>query len=153
MTSTATATATATQLRFNTSKTGLSAPDELYWYNNNTCWNSLSRKEFRAVMIRMESVTTQFYDDYADCMYPSRCAAIKKFWADEWGCEYLPETGQWLDFTSNTVFQSETEKAEKKAPAAKPAKSEESAPKAEAKAAAPAAAPTAAKPATPAASK
>ena len=110
MTSTATATATATQLRFNTSKTGLSAPDELYWYNNNTCWNSLSRKEFRAVMIRMESVTTQFYDDYADCMYPSRCAAIKKFWADEWGCEYLPETGKWLDLASKTILQSETEK-------------------------------------------
>lgn len=110
MTSTATATATATQLRFNTSKTGLSAPDELYWYNNNTCWNSLSRKEFRAVMIRMETVTTQFYDDYADCMYPSRCAAIKKFWADEWGCEYLPETGKWLDLASKTILQSETEK-------------------------------------------
>ena len=105
-----TSTATATQLRFNTSKSGLSAPDELYWYNNNTCWNSLSRKEFRAVMIRMESVTTQFYDDYADCMYPSRCAAIKKFWADEWGCEYLPETGKWLDLASKTIFQSETEK-------------------------------------------
>ena len=109
-TATATATATATQLRFNTKTKGLSAPDELYWYNNNTCWNSLSRKEFRAVMIRMETVTTQFYDDYADCMYPSRCAAIKKFWADEWGCEYLPETGKWLDLASKTIFQSETEK-------------------------------------------
>ena len=88
----------------------LSVPDELHWYNNHTNWDSIGRKEFRGIMIRMETITTQFYDDYGDCMYPSRCTAIKKFWADHWGCEYLPETGQWLDLTSNTVFKSETEK-------------------------------------------
>ena len=88
----------------------LSVPDELHWYNNHTNWDSIRRKEFRGIMIRMEKITTQFYDDYGDCMYPSRCTAIKKFWADHWGCEYLPETGQWLDLTSNTVFKSETEK-------------------------------------------
>jgi hypothetical protein len=90
--------------------TRLSVPDELHWYNNHTNWDSIGRKEFRGIMIRMETITTQFYDDYGDCMYPSRCTAIKKFWADHWGCEYLPETGQWLDLTSNTVFKSETEK-------------------------------------------
>ena len=119
----------ANALRFKT-KTGLSAPDELRWYNNNTNWDALSRKEFRDIMIRMEAVTTQFYDDYGDCMYPSRCTAIKKFWADHWGCEYLPETGQWLDLTSNTVFKSETEKKarrdlKKAAKAAKAKKTEE----------------------------
>ena len=88
----------------------LSVPDELHWYNNHTNWDSIGRKKFRGIMIRMEKITTQFYDDYGDCMYPSRCTAIKKFWADHWGCEYLPETGQWLDLTSNTVFKSETEK-------------------------------------------
>ena len=94
--------------RFKTAK--LSAPDELYWYNNNTNWEALSRKEFRDIMIRMETTTTHFYDDYGDCVYPSRCTAIKKFWADHWGCEYCPETRQWLDLTSNTFFKSETEK-------------------------------------------
>jgi hypothetical protein len=119
----------AKALRFRT-KSGLSAPDELYWYNNNTYWDSLSRKEFRAVMIRMEAVTAQFYDDYSDCMYPSRCAAIKKFWADQWGCEYLPESRKWLDLASNTVFKSETEKKAEKAQA----KAEKKAEKAQAKA-------------------
>ena len=113
--------------------TRLSVPDELHWYNNHTNWDSIGRKEFRGIMIRMEKITTQFYDDYGDCMYPSRCTAIKKFWADHWGCEYLPETGQWLDLTSNTVFKSETEKkaqrdlkrAAKVAKAAKAKKAEE----------------------------
>jgi hypothetical protein len=108
----------------------LSVPDELHWYNNHTNWDSIRRKEFRGIMIRMEKITTQFYDDYGDCMYPSRCTAIKKFWADHWGCEYLPETGQWLDLTSNTVFKSETEKKarrdlKKAAKAAKAKKAEE----------------------------
>ena len=94
---------------------GLSAPDELYWYTNNTNWNALSRKEFHDIMIRMESVTAQHYEDFGADHY--RSAAIKKFWADEWGCEYLPETGQWFDLVSNNVFQSQTEKAEKKAQA------------------------------------
>ena len=103
----------ANTLRFKTK--GLSAPDELYWYNNNTNWNALSRKEFRDIMIRMESVTAQHYEDFGADHY--RSAAIRKFWADEWGCEYLPETGQWFDLVSNNVFQSQTEKAEKKAQA------------------------------------
>jgi hypothetical protein len=107
----------------------LSVPDELHWYNNHTNWDSIGRKEFRGIMIRMETITTQFYDDYGDCMYPSRCTAIKKFWADHWGCEYLPEPGQWLDLTSNTVFKSETEKKArrdlKKAAKAKKAEEDE----------------------------
>jgi len=92
---------------------GLSVPDELYWYNNNTNWNALSRKEFRDIMIRMESITAQHYEDFGADHY--RSAAIKQFWADEWGCEYLPETGQWFDLTSNNVFHSQTEKAQAKA--------------------------------------
>lgn len=92
---------------------GLSVPDELYWYNNNTNWNALSRKEFRDIMIRMESITAQHYEDFGADHY--RSAAIKKFWADEWGCEYLPETGQWFDLVSNNVFHSQTEKAQAKA--------------------------------------
>ena len=92
---------------------GLSVPDELYWYNNNTNWNALSRKEFHDIMIRMESITAQHYEDFGTGHH--RSAAIKQFWADEWGCEYLPETGQWFDLVSNNVFQSQTEKAQAKA--------------------------------------
>lgn len=87
---------------------GLSVPDELYWYNNNTNWNALSRKEFRDIMIRMESITAQHYEDFGTGHH--RSAAIKKFWADEWGCEYLPETGQWFDLATRTFIESETEK-------------------------------------------
>jgi hypothetical protein len=101
----------------------LSVPDELYWYNNNTKWEFLSRKEFRSLMIRMEAITAEHYTDACAVSRPNRSTAIKTFWANEWGCEYLPETGQWLDLASNTVFKSETEKkAEKdKAKAAKAA--------------------------------
>jgi hypothetical protein len=96
-------------------RTGLSAPDELHWFNNNTNWDVLSRKEFRDVLIRMETATVQFYDDFLDCttgrcIYPGRHVAIKQFWADEWGCEYLPETGKWLDLATNTIIKSEAEK-------------------------------------------
>ena len=106
----------ANTLRFNT-KTGLSAPDELCWYNNNTNWDSLSRKEFSDIMIRMESITAQFYEDFGTghYNYPHCNAAIRKFWADEWRCEYLPESGHWFDLVSNNVFQSQTENAQAKA--------------------------------------
>jgi hypothetical protein len=90
-----------------------SVPDELYWHNNNTNWDALSRKEFREIMIRMETITAQYYNDFGDCTYGSRCnrsSAIKKFWADEWGCEYLPESGKWLNLTTNAFIKSETEK-------------------------------------------
>jgi len=91
----------------------LSVPDELYWYNNNTNWASLSRKEFRDLMIRMETITVQFYNDA--CAANNRsAAAIKTFWADEWGCEYLPESGRWLDLATGTFIESETEKKAKK---------------------------------------
>ena len=124
----------ANTLRFKTK--GLSAPDELYWYNNNTNWNALSRKEFRDIMIRMESVTAQHYEDFGTGHY--RSAAIKKFWADEWGCEYLPETGQWFDLVSNNIFHSQTEnaqaKAAKKAAKKAQAKAEKAEKKAQAKA-------------------
>jgi hypothetical protein len=93
----------------------LSVPDELYWYTNNTDWDALDRKEFREIMIRMEQVTIQFYNDFGDCTYPSRSSAIRRFWAEEWGCEYLPESGKWLDLTTGDVIQSETEKQADKA--------------------------------------
>lgn len=98
------------QKRFKTAK--LSAPDELRSLNDNTNWDALSRKEFREVMIRMEAVTAQFYEDFGTggCTYPIRSSAIKAFWADEWGCEYLPESGLWIDLATNTVIKSETEK-------------------------------------------
>ena len=83
-------------------------------------------------MIRMEAVTVQFYDDYGDCMYPSRETAIKKFWADEWGCEYLSDSKQWLDLATNTVFQSETDKKEQR-DLKKAAKAQAKAAKAQAK--------------------
>ena len=99
----------ANKKRFNAAK--LSVPDELQWYNDNTNWDALSRKEFREIMILMETVTVQFYNDTTGrCTYPSRHVAIKQFWADEWGCEYLPESGLWLDLATNTVIKSETEK-------------------------------------------
>jgi len=100
----------ANTLRFKTK--GLSAPDELYWYTNNTNWNALSRKEFRDIMIRMESVTAQHYEDFGTGHY--RSAAIKKFWADEWGCEYLPESGKWINLTTGACIESETEKKAKR---------------------------------------
>ena len=102
------AAAKANQHRFKAAK--LSVPDELNWYNDNTDWDALTRKEFREIMIRMENVTEQFYNDFGDCTYPSRNAAIKKFWADEWGCEYLPESGKWRDLASGSIIESETEK-------------------------------------------
>jgi hypothetical protein len=91
----------------------LSVPDELYWYNNHTNWDALSRKEFREIMIRMETITAQYYNDFGDCTYGSRCnrsSAIKAFWAEEWDCEYLPESGKWLNLATGSVIKSETEK-------------------------------------------
>ena len=87
----------------------LSVPDELHWYNNHTNWDALSRKEFREVMIRMETITAQHYNDFGTT---SRCnrAAIKAFWAEEWGCEYVPESGKWLNLATGSVIKSETEK-------------------------------------------
>ena len=111
MTTTTTASDKTQQNRFNAAR--LSVPDELYWYNNHTNWDALSRKEFREIMIRMETITAQYYNDFGDCAYGSRCnrsSAIKQFWADEWDCEYLPESGKWLDLDTNTVIKSETEK-------------------------------------------
>ena len=87
-----------------------SAPDELHWFNNNTNWDALSRKEFREIMIRMETITVDFYNDCTSATYPIRSSAIKKFWANEWGCEYVPESGKWLDLATNTIIKSETEK-------------------------------------------
>ncbi len=111
----------ANQTRFNASR--LSVPDELYWYNNNTNWDSLSRKEFRDIMIRMESITAQHYEDFGNA-YPNRSAAIRKFWADEWDCEYLPESGEWWDLSSNERIESETEKKAKRAEKKAQAKAE-----------------------------
>jgi hypothetical protein len=102
----------ANTLRYNAAR--LSVPDELHWYNNHTNWDALSRKEFRDIMIRMESVTVQFYNDYEDCTYPSRHVAIKAFWANEWGCEYLSDSGKWRDCDSGSVIRSETEKKAKR---------------------------------------
>ena len=102
----------ANQKRFNAAK--LSVSDELYWYNNNTNWESLSRKEFRSIMVRMESITAQFYDDHDVYVYPSQNTAIKKYWADEWGCEYLPVSGKWLNLYTNEYIESETEKKAKR---------------------------------------
>jgi hypothetical protein len=99
--------------RFTTAK--LSVPEELDWYTNNTDWDALDRKEFRDIMIRMETITVQYYEDFGTGTYPSRSAAIKRFWAEEWGCEYLPESGKWLDLTTNTIIKSETEKQAEKA--------------------------------------
>jgi hypothetical protein len=120
----------ANALRFKTRS--LSVSDELYWYNNNTNWDALSRKEFREIMIRMETITADYYA--SENTYPHRSAAIKRFWADEWGCEYLPKTGQWLDLTSNNIFKSETDKKAEK-DKAKAAKAAAKAAKAAAKAA------------------
>lgn len=103
---------TSTQNRFNAAR--LSVPDELYWYNNHTNWDALSRKEFRDIMIRLETITVQYYEDFGTGTYPSRSAAIKRFWAEEWGCEYLPESGKWLDLSTDTVIKSETEKQAEK---------------------------------------
>lgn len=111
----------------------LSVPDELYWYNNNTNWSALSRKEFREIMILMETITMRFYDDYGDCVYPNRSAAIKKFWAEEWDCEYSPESGEWWDLSSNERIESETEKKARRE-AAKAAKAAAKEAKAAAKA-------------------
>lgn len=107
------AAAKANQQRFQTAK--LSAPDELHWFNNNTNWDALDRKEFREIMIRMETATVQFYNDFGDCTYPSRHVAIQAFWANEWGCEYLPESGKWRDLVTGTLIKSETEKKALKA--------------------------------------
>lgn len=103
---------TSTQNRFNAAR--LSVPDELYWYNNHTNWDALSRKEFRDIMIRLETITVQYYEDFGTGTYPSRSAAIRRFWAEEWGCEYLPESGKWLDLSTDTIIKSETEKQAEK---------------------------------------
>ena len=119
----------------------LSVPDELYWYNNNTNWDALTRKEFREIMIRMETLTTDFYNDMEDFprAYSTRIisAAIRKFWADEWGCEYIHDSGIWRDLESGTEIKSETQKKAERdaAKAAKVAKKEAKAAKKAAKAA------------------
>jgi hypothetical protein len=38
---------------------------------------------------------------------PATHITIQKFWAEEWGCEYKPETQQWLDLTTGRVIRSE----------------------------------------------
>ena len=91
----------------------LSVPDELHWYNNNTNWHALSHKEFRIIMNRMESITAQHYEDFGTGR-SNRSAAIKAFWADEWGCEYQPESGKWLNLTTGAFIESETEKKAKR---------------------------------------
>ena len=101
------------QKRFKAAK--LNPADELRSLNDNTNWDALSRKEFREIMIRMETITVNFYNDFGDlttgrCTYPSRSSVIKQLWADEWGCEYLPESGLWIDLATNTIVKSETEK-------------------------------------------
>ena len=121
----------ANENRFNAAR--LSVPDELHWYNNHTNWDSLTRKEFRDVMIRMESITAQHYEDFGNA-YPKRSAAIRKFWADEWDCEYLPESGEWWDLSSNERIESETEKKAKRAEKKAQAKAEKMEKKAQAKA-------------------
>ena len=108
------ATTTTNPLRFNTRARSLSVPDELYWYNNNTDWNSIKRKEFRSIMIRMEAITAQHYADVGTTGRSNRSAAIKAFWADEWGCEYLPESGKWINLTTGACIESETEKKAKR---------------------------------------
>ena len=74
------AAAKANQTRFNAAR--LSVPDELRWYNNHTNWESLDRKGFREVMVRMESITVQHYEDFGTGR-SNRSAAIKAFWAEE----------------------------------------------------------------------
>ena len=108
-----TTTAATNSLRVHAAR--LSVPDELYWYNNNTNWNTLGRKEFRSLMIRMEAITAQHYDDVCATGRSNRSAAIKKFWADEWGCEYLPESRKWINLTTGACIESETEKKAKRA--------------------------------------
>ena len=105
------AAAKANQTRFNAAR--LSVPDELHWYNNHTNWESLDRKGFREVMVRMESITVQHYEDFGTGR-SNRSAAIKAFWADEWGCEYQPESGKWLNLTTGAFIESETEKKAKR---------------------------------------
>ena len=105
------AAAKANQTRFNAAR--LSVPDELRWYNNHTNWESLDRKGFREVMVRMESITVQHYEDFGTGR-SNRSAAIKAFWADEWGCEYQPESGKWLNLTTGAFIESETEKKAKR---------------------------------------
>ena len=122
----------ANEKRFKTRS--LSVPDELYWYNNNTNWSALSRKEFRDVMILMETITMRFYDEYSDCVYPNRSAAIKKFWAEEWDCEYDPSLGEWWNLSRDERIESETGKKAKRH-AAKAEKKAAKATKAAAKAA------------------
>ena len=104
-------TTTTNTLRFNAAR--LSVPDELNWYNNHTNWNALTRKEFRSIMIRMESITAQHYKDFGTGR-SNGSVAIKAFWADNWGCEYLPECGKWLNMGTSTFIESETEKKAKR---------------------------------------
>ena len=110
MTTTTTASDKTHQKRLQAAR--LSVPDELHWYNNHTNWDALSRKEFREIMIRMETITVDFYNDFGDYTHGGRCnrTAIKQFWADEWGCEYVPESGKWLNLATGSVIKSETEK-------------------------------------------
>ena len=83
---------------------------ELYWLNNNTDWDVQSLKEFREIMIRMETATVRFYEDFGQNVQPSTHIAIQKFWAEEWGYKYMPETQQWLDLTTGRVIRSEMSK-------------------------------------------
>ena len=107
----AASTPAANQLRVQAAR--LSVPDELHWYNNNTNWHAVSHKEFRSIMVRMESITVQHYEDFGTGR-SNRSAAIKAFWADEWGCEYQPESGKWLNLTTGAFIESETEKKAKR---------------------------------------
>ena len=107
----AASTPAANQLRVQAAR--LSVPDELHWYNNNTNWHAVSHKEFRSIMNRMESITAQHYEDFGTGR-SNRSAAINAFWADEWGCEYQPESGKWLNLTTGAFIESETEKKAKR---------------------------------------
>ena len=61
-------------------------------------------------MIRMETATVRFYEDFGQNVQHSTHIAIQKFWAEEWGYKYMPETQQWLDLTTGRVIRSEMSK-------------------------------------------
>jgi hypothetical protein len=82
---------------------------ELYWLNNNTDLNCHDYR-YKTIMIKMETATVRFYKDFGQNVQPSTHIAIQKFWGEEWGCEYKPETQQWLDLTTGRVIRSEMSK-------------------------------------------
>lgn len=84
--------------------------------NQETEWEVLGEREFSDVMIGMEDVTSEFYEEgggYSGDYGREEAAAIQEFWQREWGCSYDWRKREWRHTSNGKWFESEGEKRAK----------------------------------------